>query len=320
MKTLIYLLLGLICSVGITQQEQQFTQYMVNPYTINPALGGTEDFTDIKLGYRRQWVGFDASPRTYYLTGHTTLGKEFNASGYHHKTEHTSWHGVGGYVYSDRTGPISRSAFYGQYSYNLPLTRKVRLSVGSFFGVKQVSYDLSGLKKEDAVDDAIPNNTETKILPDLTIGVWAYSEYWYVGVSAFQLLQNNISFGELASTLNNGQLVSHLFITGGVKLPVNETWTVVPSFALKGIINLPPSLDLNVKLSYKDHYFGGLSYRAGDAFAIIAGAVINKMFDLSYSYDITTSNIRQASSGSHEIVIGVRLKHPDHIHCASRFW
>lgn len=297
---------------------------MVNPYTINPAVGGTEDFIDIKLGYRKQWVGLDAAPRTFYLTGHGTLGKEFNARGYHHKGENNNWHGVGAYVYGDKTGPISRTSFYGQYAYNMALTKDVRLSVGSFFGFKQFSYDATGLRREDDNDAVLPDKRMTKVVPDMSLGFWTYSKYWYFGASAFQLLQNNITFEELTSSeediQENGNLVSHYFVTGGVRVPISREMTVIPSFALKGVQPAPASLDVNVKLDYNDQYFGGISYRAGDSFAGIIGAVINKMWEVSYSYDYTTSDLRQVSSGSHEIIIGVRIKHPDHVICASKFW
>ena len=74
------ILTGVLMLVGLAmfaQQEQQYTMYFVNPYTINPALAGTEDFIDIKLGGRYQWMGIEAAPKTIYLTAHSTLGKEF---------------------------------------------------------------------------------------------------------------------------------------------------------------------------------------------------------------------------------------------------
>ena len=325
MKKIFYLAFVVFCGVSYAQQEQQFTQYMINPYTINPALGGTEDFIDVKLGYRKQWVGLESSPRTFYLTGHGTIGKEFNGRGYHHKTEHKKWHGIGGYVYGDKTGPISRTSFYGQYAYNIGITRKVRLSLGTFFGFKQFSYDVSGLRRETQDDVVLPDKKMTKVIPDVNLGFWAYSEYWFFGASAFQLLQNDITFEELTAssttgTENNGQLVSHYFITGGLRMPMSKELAVIPSFAVKGVSPAPVSVDLNVKVDYNDQYFGGFSYRVGDSFSGIIGTVINKMWEVSYSYDLTTSDLRKVSAGSHEIIVGVRIKHPGHVICASQFW
>ena len=77
---------------------------------------------------------------------------------------------------------------------------------------------------------------------------------------------------------------------------------------------------MSAKIDYSDQYWAGISVRGGDAFIVMVGTVINKQLELSYSYDLTYSDIRKASTGSHEIVIGYRLKHPGHLVCPSRFW
>ena len=319
-KRIILLFVCVLPFVLFSQQEQQFTQYMINPYTINPALGGTEDFVDIKMGYRRQWVGLESSPKTYYLTGHTTLKKDYNGNSYHHKHEHKSWHGIGGYVYGDQTGPLSRNGFYLQYAYNFPLTTKLRMSVGTFIGLKNYKYDYSNLRREDFGDLAIPSGRKNKVLPDVNIGTWLYTKKGYLGGSIFQVLQNDIGIGSANSQGDSGGLVFLFFLTGGIRLPASEHVNFVRSFAIKSWYPAPTSLDINAKIDYDDKYFGALSYRVGDSFSAIVGTVINEMFEVSYSYDLTTSVLRKVSSGSHEIILGVRLKHKDHVICSSKFW
>ena len=315
---LLILILLCLSLLSFSQQEQQYTLYMVNPFTINPALGGTEDFIDIKMGYRTQWVGFESAPKTYYLTGHGTLGKEFNGSSYHRKTERKSWHGIGGFVYRDETGPFSRSGFSFQYAYNLPLSRGVRFSLGSFFGAKNYTYDISSLRREEFIDDAIPLTRISRTIPDLSVGIWIYADNWYLGGSGFQLLQNKIGVKDLLLSKNN-RLLSHYFINGGVKLPINETFILVPSFGIKTIFPLNASIDVSMKLDYKDFVCGGVSLRSGDSFSVFIGTLV-KSIEISYAYDITLSSIRNDSAGSHEVVVGVRINHPTHVLCPSKFW
>lgn len=291
---------------------------MINPFTLNPALGGTEDFIDIKMGYRTQWVGFEGAPKTYYVTGHGTIGKEFNASAYHHKGEHKSWHGIGGYVYRDKAGPFSKDGLSVQYAYNFPLNEKIRLSAGSFVGLKNFSYDVSGLRREEFDDEAIPFSKISKTIPDVSIGLWMYSSSWYLGISGFQLLQNKVGGKDLQLS-EDGRLLSHYFVNGGARLPVNENFVFVPSFGLKAILPVNVSLDTSVKLDYKDSVWGGVSFRSGDSFSFLLGGLI-KSVEVTYSYDVTISSVSKVSSGSHEVVLGLRIKHPKHILCASRFW
>src|SRR3954462_583016 len=58
------------------QQKPHYTQYILNQYIINPALTGIENYTDVKLSHRHQWVGIQDAPVTTYLTVHTPLGKK----------------------------------------------------------------------------------------------------------------------------------------------------------------------------------------------------------------------------------------------------
>ncbi len=48
---------------------------MLNQYILNPALAGIENYTDIKVSHRHQWVGINDAPVTTYLTAHMPLGK-----------------------------------------------------------------------------------------------------------------------------------------------------------------------------------------------------------------------------------------------------
>ena len=304
------------------QQEQQYSQYLVNGYVINPAMGGTEDYIDIKLGARAQWVGFEDAPKTIYLSGHTALGKDFNNSHAHHKGEHQYWHGVGGYVYSDNTGTIARTSAYASYAYNLPLANrgKLRLSLGAFGGLKQFKYNpgdhISTLHDQG---DVVAETNAVKLLPDASLGFWLYSKRFYVGGSLFQALGSKIETTD-APNLGDAQLSRHFILTAGLKAQISQYFSLIPSFLVKNNSSAPISVDVSGKIDYDDTYWGGLSVRGGDAIIAMVGVVLNKKLELSYSYDLTYSDIRKASTGSHEVVIGYRLKHPGHLVCPSSFW
>ncbi|MCP4522186.1 MAG: type IX secretion system membrane protein PorP/SprF [Cytophagales bacterium] len=323
-KILGFILLVCGAYVASAQQEQHYTQYMINPYTINPAMGGTEDFFDLKAGFRSQWVGLEGAPRTFYLSGHGTIGKEFRQ--YHHHGEHKAWHGVGGYIYNDVTGPISRSAFYASYAFNMPINKHIRLSVGAFVGGKQ--YKLSPDYFRNITDDGDPqlsgaSNDFSKLVPDANLGAWLYSKDFYVGVSTFQILNNDIEFQGLYEDGIRDEVSSlahHYFITGGVRLPMARNFDLIPSMAVKMVYPAPASIDLGIKAQFADKFFGGLSYRFTDSFAAIVGVTIKRQVDVSYSFDMTSSDLRNHHTGTHEIVVGYRFKHPKHIDCPSRFW
>lgn len=328
MKKALILFFSLFAFAAYAQQEQQYTQYMVNPYVINPAVGGTEDFSHLMLGYRNQWVGFgrdNSGPKTYYASMHTTLGKQFRQ--YHHKGEHGYWHGIGGYIYRDQAGPTTRTTFYGNYSFNMPITSYIRLSAGVFAGIKQLSVDkewFNSIDRPGYEDDYLLASNLNKTTPDVTAGLWMYSKDWYAGVSAFQLLQNQTISDDGITTVGDqgsGKLNTHIFLTAGFRLPMTEMINLVPSLAMKGVYPTPLSMDFNLKMDYNDLWFVGVNWRVQDSFSPIVGVTIQKRYEVSYSYDATTTkDLRGEQSGSHEVILGLRIGHAKNIDCPSKFW
>ncbi|HMG67544.1 MAG TPA: type IX secretion system membrane protein PorP/SprF, partial [Chitinophagaceae bacterium] len=66
----------LICTVAFAQQRPHYTQYILNNYILNPALSGIENYTDVKMSARDQWVGLNGAPQTFYLTIQGPIGKK----------------------------------------------------------------------------------------------------------------------------------------------------------------------------------------------------------------------------------------------------
>ena len=46
------------------QQIAQYTQYVFNQFSVNPAVAGSKDCLDVRLCFRKQWRGFPGSPST----------------------------------------------------------------------------------------------------------------------------------------------------------------------------------------------------------------------------------------------------------------
>ena len=351
MKKLLLLLIGgITIGTASAQQAIQYSNYMVNSYLINPALAGTEDYVDMKASYRQQWAGLEGSPTTMYLTGHSPIGEQHEY--YHYKGEHRNWHGAGGMVVKDDLGLTNTLAAYGSYSYNMVLKRGkykvgnnarktstgVRASFGMFLGFQNYKIDAAALQDYNEVNGnptldqtvlEVKNGNDSKFMPDASFGTWIYSDSWYVGASAFQLFGNQLGI----TTANEdagvySKLSRHFFVTAGYKAQVSEYWYVLPSVLMKGAEGSPSAFDLNCRVDYKDEYFGGFSYRFGsytkgvqsESIVAMLGAVLNYTIEVAYSYDITLSDIRNYSNGSHEIIVGYRFLPRRHFHIAENHW
>jgi type IX secretion system PorP/SprF family membrane protein len=317
MKIKILFFLFLLLATGaVAQQKALYSQYMTNYYLLNPAVAGFEKDVNFKVGYRNQWVGFDGAPKTYYLSGEGAL---FNR---HLKRSRRAqaFHGAGGYVYTDQTGPTTRTGALASYAYHVPLNRKIFLSSGIFAGFQQFRFDPSKVYLADGSNERDPVTNHGRIdafMPDLTVGVFLHSQEFYVGASLFQVLGNKIHSADGAEEVS--RLSRHLFVSGGYNFDVNDKIRLMPSVLLKYVQAAPIQADLNLKGAYHfskrrqksvydDQVWAGISYRTQDAVVGLVGVNFMEQFQLSYTYDITVSRMRHHSSGSHEVVLGYRIK------------
>lgn len=302
---------------------------------LNPALSGIENYTDFKGGFRRQWAGIQDGPQTTFASAHWALGNEYlwkNPLSMPEKGEHPmsdnymqnytaspAHHGVGATVVLDKAGPLSRLDANLTYAYHLQLSGTLNLSMGVAAGLTRFNLNASQLELEDPFDPALRNTVIAQYKPDLAIGVWLYGARFFAGASVQQILPQKLSFTTDAS-YNQGATVPHAFATMGYKFSLDETISVTPSFMVKYISPLPLSIDANVKMSFRDRFWIGASYRQKDSYSALAGFNFSRLLNLTYAYDFTTSGLNQVSSGSHEIVLGIQLNNVYHAVSTMRMW
>lgn len=313
------LLISLATNFCFGQQRPQYTQYMVNSYLLNPAVTGINDNKIIKSGYRAQWVGFEGAPQTYFISGHAPINKidDISARRIKKKLNH---HGIGGYIFSDATGPTSRSGIYISYAYHLSLTKKVKASMGTFVGMLQNKIDIDKISTADP-DNAILTGLQAKIMPDISLGTWIYSDKAFFGLVVSQVIQNKFFITDPTNLTTYSKLRSHFFIHAGYNYQINREWFLVPSVLYKFVTPVYSHFDINIKLKYKQMAWAGLSYRQDDAIAGMIGFTDTKSgFNISYSYDLTTSKIRYHSAGSHEVIIGLNIAGKGKVLCPDDYW
>jgi type IX secretion system PorP/SprF family membrane protein len=332
-----WLLLLILCAhVRLyAQQRPQYTQYLLNSYLLNPALSGIENYTDVKLGYRQQWAGLQDAPKTAFVSAHWALGDEYlwsNALSFEgdgndprsrsytqNYTASPAHHGVGFLAVSDKAGQLSTTTFDVSYAYHMQLGNKLNLSMGVAGGLSRVAIDINALLLENPRDPALNNAANAQLLPDLSVGMWLYGANFFSGLSVQQILPQKLSFSG-NEQYNTGKQVPHVFLNSGYKFYLAEDLNITPSILFKYIPNVPLSVDVNVKMGFKDRIWIGAGYRKQDALNMMAGFNINHLFNLTYSYDVTTSTLNQVSRGSHEIVLGLLLNNVYKVFCPQRQW
>jgi type IX secretion system PorP/SprF family membrane protein len=330
----LFCLISCVCRL-YAQQRPQYTQYVFNNYLLNPAVSGIENYTDFRAGYRSQWSGLEGAPVTSYVSVNAPIGSNFIegdaaslSSGSDNPLSRSftrnymaaePHHGIGLIAIGDRAGPITQTSVAATYAYHLGLTPKLNLSVGVMAGVNRISLDLSQVTLENPSDPAINNGNTSQFKPDVGLGVWAYSGNYYIGASVQQLIKQTISFGD-ASLYNQGKTVPHYFLTGGIKIFLDEDITLLPSFLIKKVDPAPLSYDINLKLAFSNKIWVGGSYRHNDSKSAMAGINISSVINIGYAYDFTSSNLRTVSNGSHEIVLAILFNNRYKVSSSQRSW
>lgn len=284
---------------------------------MNPAVAGSEEFADFKIGYRNQWTGFTGAPKTMYISGHTDFGRRVTRV----KSSFVKggFHGVGGIITNDVIGATTNLNVKGAYSYHLTIAKKVYASFGVSVGWQQYTLDASMLDPAQS-NDVMLASTSKAGMGDLGLGAWLYSKHFFAGLSMTQTATQLVL--SQSNKLMKYSLSRHYYGIGGGRFPMSKYFTFIPSACIKGVVGAPISFDVNSKIRYKEMVWAALSYRVTDAVAFLAGVTLNKQFDFSYSYDFITSDISKFTStgGSHEIVIGYRLGAKDKVYSPSDFW
>jgi type IX secretion system PorP/SprF family membrane protein len=208
MKRYIILLL-LSGAVAINVNAQQLmtaSLYDMHGNLHDPATAGAEKHLMIGASYRSMWDGIPGSPKTVLVFG----------SGYLPKVKL----GLGGYIYSDETGPTKRTGLEMAYAYHIPMKNGATFSLGLEARLQQFSLDKAKLQASLG-NDPVLAGAEKRFKADAGFGISYNGKKLRAGASVSQLIQSKLDFysGNLNRT-EEAKLYRHYYFHA------NYTWDV----------------------------------------------------------------------------------------------
>lgn len=272
------------------QIEPMYGMYRFNASSINPAQAGATKSADISLLSRWQWTTIDGAPKTHVAN--------FN-------TPYKSNVGFGINVVSDNIGPVSDFYIGADYSYQLALTRKTKVSAGLRLSLINHRVDLTTRKIIDQNDNAFSYNVNSGFRMNPGMGFLLQNPKFYVGLSLPRLLR--YSYGNLYN-VSSYKDVQHTFLYGGYEHSINREVKFRPSFILNAAVDVPLNLDVNATFTFKDALDLGLMMRMRDAIGLIMGYKFQNGIFVGYSYEYPISEIRKVSFMTHELAIRFAIK------------
>jgi len=273
------------------QQDPQFTQYMYNMSVINPAYATAEDGL-LNLGglYRTQWVSIEGAPKTGSFFAHMPVNEKIE---------------LGISFLNDNLGDVvNENNIFADFAYVLPVSLESKISFGikAGFTFFEANFDDFVLQSGGASTDVAFNENINKTYPNLGIGAFYFTDNYYLGVSAPNLLTTTHLESENGIKSTGVQDI-HYFITGGYVFDINADLKFKPAFMAKAVRGAPLALDITANVLINEKLEAGLGYRIDDAISALVSFKIKPELRVGYAYDYTTSNLGDYNSGSHEIFI-----------------
>ncbi len=294
-------------SVGFAygQQDKQFTHYMFDRMSYNPATTGFQGYCGTLI-YRNQWDRVQDAPNTTLLNVQGNLQNVTLGPG---------GLGVGLSVSNDAIGFQRNNNLTLNAAYHLPTDYGI-LSGGIGLGIINVGFSPNWIPPQtDAPSDPAiaPINVDVAQTGfDANFGLyWDSNDGYYIGISSTHLAPADLSQVSYS-------VARHYYVMGGYKRRISD------DFGFSRRVDLEPSVlikadgstmvfDFNLMadlwLTTKNYFWAGASYRMSDAIALMVGygfspsSNMNKdVLKIGYSFDIMTNPLNEYGKGTHELM------------------
>lgn len=273
------------------QQDPQYTHYMYNTMSVNPAYAGQRDVLSVTGLYRTQWVGIDGAPESGSLGIHSPLNDDRI--------------GVGLNVVTDALGPATESFVDANVSYTIPVNaRGLEFSFGVKLGAHQLKTDWTKGRFRTLTDPTFNDNINV-LSPTVGAGLYLHSDRWYLGASIPNFITTE-HYDDVEESIATERI--NFYFIGGYVFHINTALKLKPSFFVKAVSGAPLIADLSANFLYQDKLNLGLAYRWDDSISALLGFQVTDGLYLGYSYDLTTTGLGNYNSGTHEILLRFELQ------------
>ncbi|NND62145.1 MAG: type IX secretion system membrane protein PorP/SprF [Flavobacteriaceae bacterium] len=288
--------LGLYTDSSYAQQDAQYTQYMYNPLSVNPAYAGSRDVFSFVGLYRSQWVGLEGAPTTMNFSLHSPVGKKV---------------GLGVNFTRDEIFIADESYIDVSFSYTLDVSEKSKLAFGIQGGAHLLNIDSNKLNTGpfNNGDSDTEINIDNKFSPQVGAGLFYYTNKFYLGLSVPNILQTE-HYDESSNSNNSSataeERVNYYMMTG-YTFDVSENLKFKPALLTKVVEGSPLQVDLSANFLIYEKLTLGAAYRWSAALSGLIGFQVSDQIMLGFAYDRETTELQQYNDGSLEFFLRFEL-------------
>ena len=299
-----YLLTGVLSLMTIVlsaQIQPISTHYMYNPQVTNPAFYGSKDGINFGANYRHQWAKLNGQPRTVNLFADANLPQAHG--------------GIGFNVSNEMLGAFTISAFNMGYAYIQDINKKLKIAIGINAGATFSKLDGTKLitpqgTSSNLNDNALSNQIQKSIRPDLSVGVSFIHKYIEAGLVYTNLINSKDKFkGDIKNLRPKYGGEFQIFITS--KIRIGDNFSIKPSLVLNTDFK-EIQTDLSFLAGYKEYLFIGINVhgynkKSFESLSPLVSVSPVKNLSIIYSYDVSLNKLSRVNKGSHEITLNYLL-------------
>lgn len=290
----IFVIIFFCCAFSFAQQLPQFSQYMFNTISINPAYAGSRETLSVVGLHRSQWVGLEGGPSTQTLSVHSPIKNEQVALGLS--------------VINDQLGFENFVFVYGDFSYTINTNENTKLAFGLKAGFTHYNLDNFGFLDDVAVfSDPFFTDISSRWNPNVGVGLFWHSNKWYVGLSAPRILNTDYNLKNRVENVDYLALERiGYYLTAGYVFDISENTKFKPAALAKVTNGAPISFDINANFLFFEKLWLGGGYRYNQDTTTLGGLVdfqVSKQLRIGYTYEYFLSDLRPYTSGTHEILL-----------------
>lgn len=275
---------------GFCQDISNFTQFFINPYTLNPSYAGVEGRLALFAGYRKQWTSIDGAPTISNFSLHTPLSKNVN---------------FGFNAASDKRGIVQTSSAMATVGYVAALDQVTSIRFGLSVGYGFNSVDLSSAANTVSSDPALKNLMANNSFLLGNAGISFHRQTFHGGISLPNIFQPVYLS---ASSMNITALkpFQSVIIHASNRFYFNKDQNVFEPYLIYHLNGpLPSQIEAATVLHLQHAIWVGASYKQQFGISGLLGFKIQNQLAVGFSYSIKNAGSNQIPAPSYEVQLGL---------------
>lgn len=268
-----------------SQDIPLYNHYFSNPFFYNPSYSAANKQAEVSVLYRQQWTGIEGAPKFSNLTLTAPLS---------HKM------GFGLNLYSRTRGVISTISGQVSLSYRVTFTEHTHLSFGLAAGVGRNTLDVNQV---DPNDPAIARLLSNSFFLEGQAGLNLQLRNLNISLSMPQLFDRSIVDSQSLQSIGLSPLNTTI-ASISYKIKLSSTLSILP-LGVSKITTKGNQWEAYGIAYYNDSFWLGGLYRQDYGSAGLLGFRINKVLQLSYSYEFPINQNSQLSFATHEFKVSL---------------